>query len=190
MSSHAIRAAGIAAAAACSALLLTALPHAGAAPAFDSQGYLDSTARCSDAAVLFGSTDSSRVAICKTSGGYEYRGVRVRDGAKLILSASSAGDGSYTAVNDGITYTVSSSSLAVSSGGSVVRKESWVDFHGPQVSPRRPIDAAARTSVRLRRRTDQHHPDVDDTVAATTARRSGRRRPLERPHSRTSDSRR
>ena len=134
MSSSAIRAAGVAAAAACSALLLTALPHAGAAPAFDSNGYLDSTARCSDAAVLFGSTDSSRVAICKTSGGYEYRGVRVRDGAKLVQSASGSGDGSYTAVNDGITYTVSSSSLTISSGGSVVRKESWVDFHGPQAS--------------------------------------------------------
>jgi hypothetical protein len=132
MSSHSIRAAGVAAAAACSALLLTALPQAGAAPAFDSQGYLDSTARCSDTAVLFGSTDSSRVAICKTSGGYEYRGVRVRDGAKLVLSASSAGGGSYTAVNDGITYTVSSSALVVSSGSSAVRKESWVDFHGPQ----------------------------------------------------------
>jgi hypothetical protein len=135
MSSNAIRAAGVAAAAACSALLLTVLPQAGAAPAFDSQGYLDSTARCSDTAVLFGSTDSSRVAICKTSGGqYEYRGVRVRDGAKLILSASSSGDGSYAAVNDGITYTVSSSSLVVSSGGSAVRKESWVDFHGPQTA--------------------------------------------------------
>jgi hypothetical protein len=134
MSSHPIRAAGVAAAAACSALLLTALPQAGAAPSFDSQGYVDSTARCSDAAVLFGSTDSSRVAICKTSSGYEYRGVRVRDGAKLILSASSAGGGSYTAMNDGITYTVSSSSLVVSSGGSVIRKESWVDFHGPQAS--------------------------------------------------------
>lgn len=136
MSSHPFRTAGLAAAAACSALLLTALPHAGAAPSFDSQGYLDSTARCADAAVLFGSTDSSRVAICKTTSGYQYRGVRVRDGAKLILSASSTGDGSYTAVNDGITYTVSSTSLVVSSGASAVRKESWVDFHGPvQKSP-------------------------------------------------------
>lgn len=134
MSSNVIRTAGVAAAAACTAVLLTALPHAGAAPSFDSRGYLDSTARCADSAVLFGSTDSSRVAICKTSGGYQYRGVRVRDGAKLILSASSAGDGSYAAVNDGITYTVSSSSLVVSSGGSVLRKESWVDFHGPQAS--------------------------------------------------------
>src|SRR5262249_23490144 len=135
MSSHAIRAAGVAAAAACSALLVTALPQAGAAPAFDAQGYLDSTARCPDAAVLFGITDSSPVAICKTSSRYEYRGVRVRDGAKLVLSASSAGNGSYAAVNDGITYTVSSSSLVVSSGGSVVRTESWVDFHGPATSP-------------------------------------------------------
>ncbi len=99
------------------------------------QRYVDSTARCSGAAVLFGSTDSSRVAICKTSGGYEYRGgVRVRDGAKLVLSASGSGDGSYTAVNDGISYTVSSSSLTVSMGGSVIRKESWLDFHGPQTS--------------------------------------------------------
>ncbi len=134
MFSHAIRAAGVAAASACAAVLLTALPSAGAAPSFDSQGYLDSTARCSDAAVLFGSTDSSRVAICKTSGGYQYRGVRVRDGAKLIVSASSSGDGSYTATNDGITYTVSSTSLLVKSGGTVIRKESWVDFHGPLAS--------------------------------------------------------
>ncbi len=147
MSSLAIRAAGIAAAATCSALLLTALPQAGAAPAFDSQGYLDSTARCSDAAVLFGSTDSSRVAICKTSsGGYQYRGVRVRDGAKLVLSASSAGGGSYTAVNDGITYTVSSNALVVSSGGSVVRKESWVDFHGPQAQSSTSSSAAPTSS--------------------------------------------
>ncbi|TGD87343.1 hypothetical protein BayCH28_13235 [Mycolicibacterium sp. CH28] len=135
MSSIAIRAARVAAVAASSALLFTALPSAAAAPAFDGQGYVDSTARCSssDTAVLFGSTETSRVAICKTSGGqYTYRGVRVRDGAKLVLSASSNGDGSYQANNDGITYTVSSNSLTVSSGGSVTRKESWVDFHGPK----------------------------------------------------------
>jgi hypothetical protein len=146
VSSLAIRAAGVAAAAACSALLMTTFPQAGAAPAFDSQGYVDSTARCTGAAVLFGSTDSSRVAICKTSGGYEYRGVRVRDGAKLILSASSAGGGAYTAVNDGITYTVSSSSLVVSSGGSAVRKESWVDFHGPQSQSSTSSSAAPTSS--------------------------------------------
>jgi hypothetical protein len=145
MSSNTIRAAGISVAAACSLLLLAALPHAGAAPSFDPQGYLDSTARCPDAAALFGSTDSSRVAICKTSGGYEYRGVRVRDGAKLIVPASNSGDGSYTAANDGITYTVSSTSLVVSSGSSVLRKELWVDFHGP--AQKSPTTSSAPTST-------------------------------------------
>ena len=61
-------------------------PAATAAPATDDQGYVDSTARCTppDVEVAFGNTTTSRVAICKTPGGqYEYRGVRVRDGAKL-----------------------------------------------------------------------------------------------------------
>ena len=145
MPSHAIRAAGLAAAAASTALLLTALPQAGAAPAFDSQGYLDSTARCANAAALFGSTDSSRVAICSTSSGYQYRGVRVRDGAKLILSASSTGDGSYTAVNDGITYTAGPSGLTISLGGKTLRSESWVDFHGP--SSKSPASSSTTTAT-------------------------------------------
>jgi len=43
-------------------------------------------------AVAFGSTDTSRVAICKTPGGkYTYHGVRLRDGAKLILPATASG---------------------------------------------------------------------------------------------------
>jgi hypothetical protein len=44
------------------------------------------------------------VAICKSPGGqYEYRGVRVRDGARLIVPASQSGDG-FVADNDGMTY--------------------------------------------------------------------------------------
>ncbi|MGY4712395.1 hypothetical protein ACXDF8_23030 [Mycolicibacterium sp. CBM1] len=150
MSPLAIRAVGVAAAAASSALLFTALPHAGAAPASDSQGYVDSTARCTtpDTAVLFGSTDTSRVAICKTSaGGYQYRGVRVRDGAKLVLTATSNGSGSYQAVNDGITYAVSSASLVISSGGSTVRTEAWVDFHGQQASSASTTTSGTPTST-------------------------------------------
>jgi len=98
--------------AACSALLLVAAPSASPAPPFDSQGYVDSTARCTapDTAVVFGSTASSRVAICRSSDGdYEYRGVRVRDGAKLIAAASRSSDGAFTATNDGIDYLVTSS---------------------------------------------------------------------------------
>ena len=85
----------IVAAAAALALVVFGVPLAiaapTAAPPSDGQGYVDSTARCTkpDTAVIFGTTDTSRVAICKTAGGtYEYRGVRVSDGAKLIATAS------------------------------------------------------------------------------------------------------
>src|SRR3954469_4985947 len=122
------------AAAACSALLAIGASSAYAAPGTDDQGYVDSTARCTSpaTAVAFGSTETSRVAICKTPGGqYEYRGVRVRDGARLIVAASPSGDGVFVADNDGITYTVTPQSLVVSLGGKVIREEPMVDFHGP-----------------------------------------------------------
>lgn len=72
------------------------------------------------------------MAICKTPGGrYEYRGVRVRDGAKLIVPAPQSGDG-YVAENDGVTYTVTTKSLVVSVGNKVIREEPMVDFHRPE----------------------------------------------------------
>src|SRR3569623_1438789 len=83
-----------------SILLVAGLPTAAAAPATDGLGYVESTARCTSpaTAVLFGSTATSRVAICKTSGGqFEYRGVRLRDGAKLIVAASPSGNDGFVA---------------------------------------------------------------------------------------------
>lgn len=123
-----------AAAAACAVLLTVSVPPASASPTADSQGYVDSTARCvsPDTAVAFGSTDSSRVAICKTPAGqYQYRGVRVRDGAKLIVPASKSSDGAYVATDDGITYNMTAQSLTVSQDKQTIRQESMVDFHEP-----------------------------------------------------------
>ncbi|MEZ0364793.1 hypothetical protein ACAG26_13955 [Mycobacterium sp. pUA109] len=122
------------AAAACAVLLAVGEPAAVAAPDTDDQGFIDSTARCAapDVAVAFGRTDSSRVAICKTpDGGLEYRGVRVRDGAKLIAPASHSGGVTYVADSDGFTYTVTRDSLVVSEGGDVIRREPMVEFHEP-----------------------------------------------------------
>lgn len=121
-------------AAACSALLAVAAPSTAADPATDALGFIDSSARCTapDAAVVFGSTATSQVAICQTSGGqYEYHGVRISDGAKLVVPASLAADGSYVAKADGITYTVRSSSLVVADGDQLIRRESMEDFHRP-----------------------------------------------------------
>ena len=129
---------------------------AAAPPASDSRGYVDSTARCAspNRAVAYGYTSSSRVAICKddSSGQYQYRGVRVTDGAKLILAAWSTANG-YVAENDGITYTVTDTALVISSGGKQIRDETMIDFHGTAGSsstspspPRRP-SSAPTTSV-------------------------------------------
>jgi hypothetical protein len=129
----------IAAALAISTMIAIGVPLALAAPTAvppsDSQGYLDSTARCAkpDTAVVFGTTETSRVAICKTAGGeFEYRGVRVRDGARLIVPASRISDGVYVAKNDGVTYTVTAEALSVSANGDTFRTQSWTDFNSPQ----------------------------------------------------------
>jgi hypothetical protein len=138
------------AAAAYAALLAGAVPAATAAPATDAQGYLDSTARCTtpDKAVAFGSTATSRVAICqKPDGSYEYRGVRLRDGAKLIVAATRSGDGGYVAASDGITYTVTASSLVVSAGSQVLRREPMLDYHAPEVPTSATASAAPSTTA-------------------------------------------
>ncbi|MCZ0731481.1 hypothetical protein [Mycolicibacterium iranicum] len=148
---HPLALAGVAAIASVS-LFLVAAPSASSAPASDSQGYIDSTARCSapDVMVVFGSTESSRVAICRdTDGEYEYRGVRVRDGARLIVPASRSSDGAFVATNDGIEYLVTSSALVVSVGEKVIRDEPMVDFHEARsgTSSQEPATAEETTST-------------------------------------------
>jgi hypothetical protein len=125
------------AAAVCTALLAIGMPSANADQATDSLGFVDSTARCAapDTAIAFGSTANSRIAICKSpSGQYGYHGVRISDGAKLIATASQSADGGFVAQHDGITYTVTSSSLVVSDGNQEIRREPMVSFHGPKTT--------------------------------------------------------
>jgi hypothetical protein len=149
MAFHGRSASRLTLAAAASLMLLgIAAPSSTAAPTSDDQGYVDSTARCSapDDTVVFGSTASSRIAICDTSaGGYEYRGVRVRDGAKLVVPASRTDDGAFLAENDGITYLVTASSLVVSAGTQVIRDEPMVEFHGPD-APETPTESTTPTT--------------------------------------------
>ena len=137
MSAHRATTGNVAFAAACLSLPLVFAPAAYGAPEADSQGYVDSTARCAapTSVVVFGSTASSRVAICRDpDGDYQYRGVRVRDGARLILPAQRSADGAFTADNDGIEYSVTSSALVISSAGKVVRREAMLDFHSSGVA--------------------------------------------------------
>lgn len=142
---------GLAVAAAAGATVLVLSASAEAAPESDSQGYLDSTARCASpaTAVIFGSTETSRIAICEQSdGSYQYRGVRVRDGARLVLPATASGDG-YVAENDGLAYTVTTESLVVSSGDEVIRDESLLDVHesGERSAPATTTATSTSTST-------------------------------------------
>jgi hypothetical protein len=138
------------ASAAAAAWSLLVASTAAAAPAADARGYVDSTARCASPSqpVLFGSTATSRVAICESAeGDYEYRGVRVRDGARLIAPAAQIGD-EFSAENDGITYFVSEESLVVSAGTKVIREEAMIDFHEAQPSdpPSAPVETSPTTT--------------------------------------------
>jgi hypothetical protein len=158
------------AAAACLALLAVTVPSAAAEPTTDSQGFVDSTARCTapNTAAAFGSTATSRVAICVSPGGeYEYRGVRVRDGAKLIIPASRSSDGKFVAENDGITYTVTPRSLVVSVGSEVIRTEPMVDYHGPE-TPTTPTTSATPTATAPTTTTPTSTTPTSTTPTTTT----------------------
>lgn len=117
------------------ALLAAGTQQAFAAPASDGQGFVDSWASCASpsTAVAFGSTATSRVAVCKSSDGqYQYRGVRVRDGAKLAVDAEPSGNNGFVAEGDGVSYTVTPSALLVSAGEKVIRDEPWQTYSGPE----------------------------------------------------------
>jgi hypothetical protein len=129
-------------------------PAVAAQPETDDRGFVDSTARCDspDTAAAFGRTHSSRVAICKTPNGrYVYRGVRVRDGARLIIGAEPSDDG-FSAENDGVTYMVTADSLVVSAGTQVLRDEAMLFFQPPAAptpaaTPAAPTTAATPTAT-------------------------------------------
>jgi hypothetical protein len=166
----ALRKTGLAAAAA-SALIAVGVPLALAvptsAPPSDGEGYVNSTARCtgSDTAVIFGSTESSRVAICETaSGSYQYRGVRVSDGATLITTASQTSANSFVANNDGVKYTVTPTALSVTANGDTFRTETWTDYHGPQAPA-----SSTSTSTTATPSTSSSATPTTSGTASTTA---------------------
>ena len=157
--------------------VLAVIPTAAAAPASDGQGYVNSTARCSspDSVAVFGSTDASRVAVCKTAGGhYEYRGVRLSDGARLIVAADATDDGAFVAHNGKISYLVTAKSLVVSDGKTVIREEPIVDFHGPQDRHRhrRSRPRKSRRHRRSRRRRCRRRYPPSGVAARADPRRS------------------
>ena len=108
----------------------------------DGQGYLNSPARCApgQSAVLVGRTTLSLIAICADGrGGYQYRGIRLADGAAVVLPAKALSDGCFGARGDAIDYTVSSRKLLLTRGPRVVRDETMVDSRDYRTAPITPL---------------------------------------------------
>jgi hypothetical protein len=96
----------------------------------DTRGFVSTKAYCDDGqtAAAFGRTQRSLVVICTdTHGGYQYRGMRVSDGAGLKASAKATSNG-YEASTDGSVYTVSPTQLVVTTGGKVIYSDTWISF--------------------------------------------------------------
>jgi hypothetical protein len=125
------------------------LPMASAKPAFtiDARGFANTPARCDgpQAPVFAGRTPLSLIAICQGPRGYEYRGMRLRDGAKLILPARQLGNGCFGASTEDITYTVSGRKLLLTAGLRVVRDETMLEFKdfATEAPAAAPVDKAS-----------------------------------------------
>lgn len=126
------------------------LPVAAAKPAFaiDGRGYVNTPARCDarQTPVFAGRTPLSLIAICQgKNGGYEYRGMRLRDGALLKLPAGKLHNGCFGASTKDITYTVSERKLLLTAGLRVVRDEAMLEFKDFTAEPpvEAPVDKAS-----------------------------------------------
>ncbi|MET0698541.1 MAG: hypothetical protein ABWY93_02655 [Mycobacterium sp.] len=96
----------------------------------DALGFVDSKARCDEAqnAAVFARTQRSLVVICANPNrGFEYRGVRISDGAALQATATQT-DAGFEASTDGAVYTVTPTELVVTSAGKVIYKDTWIDY--------------------------------------------------------------
>lgn len=98
----------------------------------DDRGFVGTAAYCQGAAVAtaFGRTRNALVAICSSPDGQlQYRGVRLDDDAALMLTATAAGAGGFTAENDGVLYTVTPAELVVSAGKSTLHRQQMLEYH-------------------------------------------------------------
>ncbi len=131
-------------AAMCAAVAMDdALPMANAQPlsGTDAQGFVNSPARCDpqQTPVVVGRTPLSLIAICTDNRGhYEYRGMRLRDGAMQRLPANELANGCFGAHTDVVVYTVSERKLLLTSGIRIVRDETMLgfrDYRTPEAAP-------------------------------------------------------
>lgn len=100
-------------------------------PGADSQGFVNGP-RCNaagDPAVMIGQTSRSNVVVCQVgnqTGRYYYKGLA--DGGAIEIQFPARSGNRFTAVNNGTTYVVDSSSLTISENGEVLAAEPMIYY--------------------------------------------------------------
>jgi hypothetical protein len=121
------------------------LPAALAAPGdrpTDARGFVGTSARCDGPmkTAALGRTPLSLIVICSNPrGGFEYRGMRIRDRAPLRLPATELANGCFGVRGDGVDYTVSPNKLLLTAGMRIVRDETMLQFEDRRVPESAPI---------------------------------------------------
>lgn len=109
------------------------------APGIDNRGFIDREgARCAEpqTAAAIGRTERSLVVICiNENGNYEYRGIRLSDGAALQLTDVMVTSGGFLATNEDVAYAFSPEELIVTSGDVVVARDPMVEYFDPRLAP-------------------------------------------------------
>jgi hypothetical protein len=100
----------------------------------DGRGFVNSNARCEGTLteVAIARTEGSLVAICvDQKGTYQYRGVRLSDGAALNVSAEATDAREYVGRGDGVTYELGTEQLVIIAGDTLVRRENVIEYREP-----------------------------------------------------------
>lgn len=99
--------------------------------AMDALGFVDSAARCDpgERAAAIARTERAAVVVCEAADGtYDYRGVRLSDGASLQLDDVRPIAAGFEARNGGTTYRLSPTELVVISGESLQSRDAVIEY--------------------------------------------------------------
>ncbi|TRW78754.1 hypothetical protein FK535_24415 [Mycolicibacterium sp. 018/SC-01/001] len=96
----------------------------------DSNGYIDSAARCDSGqqAVAVARTERAAVAVCRGDDGYSYHGVRLRDGAALRSDDVRLIPAGFEARNGTTTYRLTDTELVVIDGEALQSRDPVIEY--------------------------------------------------------------
>lgn len=98
----------------------------------DRQGWQDSTARCdgTDRTLVTARTEYALIAICSTNSGLVYKGERILQGDSVEISNLIVDGWGFRALDNGAEYRVTETELTISSGGSVLSENPFIEYRG------------------------------------------------------------